>query len=58
MTLCSWVPASGLVLLEECVICTESLWGLRVGACSGPRGLGMGEGGKVAGTAARSLNGG
>lgn len=29
--LCSWLPASGFILLEECVICTEILWGLRVG---------------------------
>lgn len=40
MTLCSWVPASGLILLEECVIRTEIQWGLRVEGHSGPRGPG------------------
>lgn len=35
VSLCSWVPASGLILLEECVICTDFLWGLRVGGHSG-----------------------
>lgn len=40
VTLCSWAPASRLILLEECVICTEILWGLRVGGHSGPTGPG------------------
>lgn len=38
VTVCSWVSASGFVLLEEFVICTEILWGLRVRRHSGPRG--------------------
>ena len=42
VTLCSWVSASRLVLLEECVLCTEILWGLRVRRHSGPRGPGAG----------------
>lgn len=42
MTLCSWVPASGLILLEECVMHTEILWGLKMGGHSGPRGCGAG----------------
>ena len=42
VTLCSWLPASGFILLEECVICTEVLWGLRVGGHSELRRSGTG----------------
>lgn len=42
VTLCSWLPASGFILLEKCVICTEILCGLRVGGHSELRRPGAG----------------
>lgn len=55
--MCSWVPANGLLSLEECVICADNSVGPQDGGCSWPTGMRAWEGEQAVGCAARSSRG-